>query len=484
MHNPNGRSLGAAAHRDVVTGLRAQVAFLLDAICSEASTPADRSIALLALLSDADTFTPVLTPHEATAIGSILTSATGAVAGAMPTALVVVPSETDDNLALEGTSVRCAVVGPATTAEVGSATLETGSHVVSTESIVDAGVDAVLEVAVDGEVVGQVSLPPGPRADAEFEFAIPRPSHVTIRVANRSTNGSARWFQTTVVAQSGPSERVSSIAANQLAALRSTDPTSVFTPPTGEPMRLADVSRLQSLYQRFSGERIFVMGNGPSLNKTPLHLLKDDFVFAVNRISLLFERIDWRPTFYTAFDVRVVPDNAEEFAALDLEYKFFSSRYKELLGEKSNHYWYHAKGFYEGFGSGFESTVPYSGFGGGGTIGVMAIQLAWYLGFSDIFLIGTDVSYSVPETVVQTGKDEFGDGVKLELTSTKDDDGNHFDPTYFGKGKKWHNPNVRDMKVGFGRAARYLDARGGSLRNATVGGDLDTVERVEFESLF
>lgn len=253
---------------------------------------------------------------------------------------------------------------------------------------------------------------------------------------------------------------------------------------TTEPLSLRDMDKFCSLQNKFAGERIFIMGNGPSLNKTPLELLKNDYVFGLNRISLLFERVSWRPSFFTAFDVRVVPDNAEEFANLDVPYKFFSARYKSLLGERHNHYWHHVRGFYEGFEGCFDPTAPYFGFGGGGTIAVIATELAFFMGFREIYLIGTDVSYSVPETVKQSGDDVFGDGVKLELVSTQDDDENHFDPRYFGEGKKWHSPNVRDMKIGFARSAAYISERGGKLMNATVGGQLDEVERIDFESLF
>jgi FkbM family methyltransferase len=258
----------------------------------------------------------------------------------------------------------------------------------------------------------------------------------------------------------------------------------ILRAPTQEPMTMLDVERMASLHNKFSGQRIFIMGNGPSLNLLPLDKLSNDYVFGLNRVSLLFERVAWRPTFFTAFDTRVVPDNAAEFAALDIPYKFFSARYKALLGEQPNHYWHHVKGYYNGFEHCFDPEVLYSGFGGGGTIAIIAIEIAFYLGFDPIILIGTDVSYSVPTTVQQAGKDVFGDGVKLELTSTRNDDANHFDPRYFGAGKKWHNPNTRDMKIGFARAHAYMKRRGRSLLNATAGGNLNEVPRVAFAKLF
>ena len=250
-----------------------------------------------------------------------------------------------------------------------------------------------------------------------------------------------------------------------------------------EAQTLEDIERLEGLRGRWEGEQIFVLGNGPSLNKTPLHLLEDQYVFAVNRISLLLERVNWRPTFFTAFDTTVVPDNSVEFRNLDVPYKFFSARYKRLLGESSNHYWYKAKGFYQGFRETFCPGATFTAFGGGGTITTIAIELAAFLGFRTINLVGVDLSYSIPETVLQTGGDQFGDGVGLYLESTENDDSNHFDPRYFGKGKKWHNPNVRDMRIGIARAANYAATHGILVQNATVGGTLDQIPRISLEEL-
>ncbi len=113
-----------------------------------------------------------------------------------------------------------------------------------------------------------------------------------------------------------------------------------------------------------------------------------------------------------------------------------------------------------------------------------AIQQAFFLGFRDIVLIGVDAKYTIPDTVEQSGPDYFRTGVKLHLKSTRDDDPNHFDPTYFGAGSHWHDPNVDDMHRMFRLMNKAVAWHGGSLRNATVGGVLEAVPRVDYESLF
>lgn len=51
-----------------------------------------------------------------------------------------------------------------------------------------------------------------------------------------------------------------------------------------------------------AGRPCFVMGNGPSLNDTPLEALAGKDVFACNGAYLLFERVAWWPRYYACVD--------------------------------------------------------------------------------------------------------------------------------------------------------------------------------------
>jgi hypothetical protein len=46
------------------------------------------------------------------------------------------------------------------------------------------------------------------------------------------------------------------------------------------------------------GERVFLLGNGPSLEITPLHLLEEEITMAMNCIDLIYDETDWRPNYY------------------------------------------------------------------------------------------------------------------------------------------------------------------------------------------
>ncbi len=98
------------------------------------------------------------------------------------------------------------------------------------------------------------------------------------------------------------------------------------------------------------------------------------------------------------------------------------------------------------------------------------------MGFHQQYLAGEDATYKTPESVVQSGQDRFETGTKFFLESTQNDDPNHFDPTYFGAGAKWHDPNVDKMIRTFRRMRVGVERSGSSIHNATEGGALEELE--------
>ncbi len=241
-------------------------------------------------------------------------------------------------------------------------------------------------------------------------------------------------------------------------------------------------NKLRDLKNKYLGKRIFILGNGPSLNKTDLSLLKNEYTFFTNKAYLLYKKIDWCPTFYTATDWRVVPDIYSSINALRGSLFFFEKRFMDLLRDGEDVMWYT-----HNIGSGDEKLFSYNienGVRGAGSVVGSCIQIAFHLGFREIYLIGCDLGYKVQDSVKQEGEDVFGTGVKLNLTSTLDDDINHFDKSYFGKGSKWHDPNVKRMIQGHEQCKTGVNNAGGKIFNATIGGELEVFKRVNYYSLF
>ncbi|CAM5288275.1 hypothetical protein SSTU70S_06564 [Stutzerimonas stutzeri] len=253
------------------------------------------------------------------------------------------------------------------------------------------------------------------------------------------------------------------------------------------PPTKAELGKLAKLKGRHEGKRCFIIGNGPSLNKTNLELLKNEFTFCANKFYLKLPDLSWTPSFYTCLDWRVTPDDSENIQTFFKEnpdvLKFLPNRFKHLLLPDPNTYWYESISSGRYLDEKFEIDATKC-VRGGGTVATAMIQLAAFLGFKDIYLIGTDVTYVIPDTVKQDGRDRFNTGVKINLTSTANDDPNHFSPAYFGAGARWHDPNVPEMKRGF--RASYLAAKlkGVNVYNATAGGSLNCIPRVNFNDLF
>lgn len=245
-----------------------------------------------------------------------------------------------------------------------------------------------------------------------------------------------------------------------------------------------DVGRLKSLKDKYKGKRIFIIGNGPSLNRTPLEFLKDEYTFAVNRFHLMYDRISWRPTFYTICDRRVIKDIANEVNALTGSTCFLDEKFRGMHREGDDIYYTNVTLKYDKPEEQHFSYDISKGVRASNTVVGVAIQIAQYMGFGPIYMIGCDLGYKVLETVEQKGDDKFNMGVGFDLTSTKDDDPNHFDPRYFGKGRLWHAPNVKGMVEHHTYYRTAVERAGNKIYNATVGGELEAYERVNFDDLF
>lgn len=245
-----------------------------------------------------------------------------------------------------------------------------------------------------------------------------------------------------------------------------------------------DKRKLSDLKDKYKGERIFIIGNGPSLNRTDLSTLKNEYTFATNRFYLMYEKIDWKPTFYTCVDRRVICDIFAEVNGLSGSTFFFDETFRGLYRDGKDVVYFNQR---LRKGSELEKAFSFNAINvvfNGNTVLYYAIQLAYFMGFTTFYLIGCDLGYKVKETVVQEGEDVFKMGVAFDLKSTEDDDPNHFDPRYFGKNRLWHAPNEKGMLDDHELCLAALKSKGRSIYNATVGGELEVYGRVNFDSLF
>ena len=234
---------------------------------------------------------------------------------------------------------------------------------------------------------------------------------------------------------------------------------------SGENMRLLDYKG------KHKGKRCFIIGNGPSLTLKDLELLKNEITFAANSVFKLFDKTVWRPTYYFISDSDVAVDNIDEIGRIKCGQKFIEMRsipYREQLkpcvfictDPTFIINIFNIKPHIQ------EDVTKY--LENGGTVIFSIIQLAIYMGFTELYLIGQD--FSMPYY-----KDRFGIPHRTEAKQTHV--GNI--PAPFKRIYLYRDTMLNAFK----EARRYCDAHGIKIVNVSRGGKLEVFERETLESV-
>ena len=106
-----------------------------------------------------------------------------------------------------------------------------------------------------------------------------------------------------------------------------------------------------------------------------------------------------------------------------------------------------------------------------GTVTISAIQFAVYMGYTEIYLIGVDHSYS---------KIIDSNGNVIEDKSVKD----YFDNNYDDGIKTELVHNMDDATKSFLRTKKHFSKKNIKIHNATRGGKLEVFPRVDLDTFF
>lgn len=230
----------------------------------------------------------------------------------------------------------------------------------------------------------------------------------------------------------------------------------------------------QSLKGIHKGQRCFIIGNGPSLTAEDLSLLKEEYSFAANRIFYIYNQTEWRPTYYCAQDELVIDSILDKLPSILKECKkmfLISSCFEKVdasIRNNENVLFFCAK-YARAYKKRLFSEAIDQYISGGGTITYAAIQIAAYMGFREIYLIGVDHSYSTPS-----------------LNKANELNGEDVQNCYF-KGTpsnvKLNKPDTDNSTISFIKAKEYCDAHGIKIYNATRGGKLEVFPRKQLEDI-
>jgi hypothetical protein len=231
--------------------------------------------------------------------------------------------------------------------------------------------------------------------------------------------------------------------------------------------------RLLRFKGKHRGERCFIVGNGPSLTASDLDRLKGEISFATNRIYLMFDRTDWRPAYYAVADAAVLEQSWRQIAdAIQCPLFYAYNPVFEIEDFAMSDAYFYALDFWSRWEPDPYRAQPFSKeafvLHWGGSITYDCIQLAAYMGFGEIYLLGVDNNYSL--------------AVKNDGTLIRNDTADHFAREY-SAGLFAHIVRDDVVTAAYQAARAYAEAHGIKLRNATRGGNLEVFERVDFDAV-
>lgn len=222
---------------------------------------------------------------------------------------------------------------------------------------------------------------------------------------------------------------------------------------------------LKSYKNKHDGKRCFIIATGPSLNVNDLELIKKEYSFGMNSLIKIYDETDFRPTYYGIQDHFVYTALKEEIMKYykNHENVFVSDRitWHEKIGEKWNvfplnmSYNAYKRWFYNDYNAKFSEDIyrrVYSGF----SITYSLIEIAIYMGFKEIYLLGADC--------------DFGNKGKIHFAE-------------YGVIDKTLNTAKERNLAGYAAAKEYAEKHGIKIYNATRGGKLEMFERVDLDKV-
>lgn len=221
-------------------------------------------------------------------------------------------------------------------------------------------------------------------------------------------------------------------------------------------------NKLKQLKDKYKGKRCFITCTGPSLTIEDLESLENEYVFGMNSICLIHDKTDWRPDFLGNQDEFVYEKIKDHLLNEDNGMIIAPYDYLKAYNTPKDWCYYHCCGAYHLYQYRFD-TKYFAKFSGnayarvydGYSITHSLLQIAIYMGFDEIYLIGADCSYlNDKHHFIETGR--YDDHVETCAT--------RFFSAY---------------KV----AKKYTDRHGQKIINCTRGGALEIFPRENLEDV-
>ena len=223
---------------------------------------------------------------------------------------------------------------------------------------------------------------------------------------------------------------------------------------------------LISIKDKYKGKICIIMGNGPSLLNTDWDLVKRQHVIGLNRINMLRSQMGFDPEILVVIKDLVIEQFQEDIVQpKSIKFLDFKSGHKiESLKGLDDTFFINEKVKIQG---GFSKNLV-DGWFRGYTVTYAAMQVAYYLGFTKVLLIGVDHNF------------KFKGPSRRNIISDGEDP-NHFDPNYFGKGVKWALPDLDGSEQYYKIAKKAFEDDSREIIDCTVNGKLEVFRKSRLE---
>ena len=225
-----------------------------------------------------------------------------------------------------------------------------------------------------------------------------------------------------------------------------------------------DSSALSRYKDIHKGQKCFIIGTGPSINLEDIDKLRKFSTFGVNTLYKYFEKTGWNTSYYCIIDPNTYSNIKSDLYNNHVENIFFSVNRIRKTNSSSNYvpFLLNCESFYRVRYKGKQPICRFSDevFDGASVV-YAALQIAVYMGFKDIYLLGVDCNYTLPKEALHGG----------DLSYSKDYNYN------------WTKQTGLTMIEGFKVAKKYADEHGINIYNATRGGMLEVFPRVNLDDV-
>lgn len=157
---------------------------------------------------------------------------------------------------------------------------------------------------------------------------------------------------------------------------------------------MGDITQFKNLHE---GKRCFIIGTGPSLNKTNLGLLKDEICFGVNTLYRGLDDFGIKCQYWAMGDDTIIANHSRNIMQ-NIDTTLFScspggNRSERQKNDKCKEV-YNITFFGLMLDGRFSTDISKGVYNGSTVIIDVCLQVAYYMGFSKVYLIGCDCDYS------------------------------------------------------------------------------------------